>query len=161
MLMLILIVFWLWLIDWLINWLMIWLFRSAHINGYNILTSIQNRDLYIVQTIDYCFLMAMSPIWSTISSIIANRIGYFYPVSLPNLPTVFNLSILSPSRHTSTTIGQRIVGLNDRVDQDSPRSGSSCRCRIQVENWSAIYYPNGNVGMWSKSQDRRCLTFWG
>jgi hypothetical protein len=61
--------------------------------------------------------MAMSPIRSSISSIIANRIGYFYTVSLPNSPTVFNLSILSPSRRTSTIIGGRIIGLNDGVGQ--------------------------------------------
>ena len=85
------------------------------------MTSIQNHDFYIVQTIDYYLLMGMSPIRSSISSIIANRIGYFYPVSLPNLPTVFNLSILSPSRRTSTIIEGRIIGLNDGVGQSQRR----------------------------------------
>jgi hypothetical protein len=65
--------------------------------------------------------MAMSPIRSRISSIIANRIGYFSTVSLPNLPTVFNLLILSPSRRTSTIIEGRIIGLNDGEGQSQRR----------------------------------------
>src|ERR1700709_1802008 len=48
---------------------------------------------------------------------IVNRIGFFSTVSLPNLLTVFNLSILSPSRQTSTTIGGRIIGQNDGAVQ--------------------------------------------
>jgi hypothetical protein len=61
--------------------------------------------------------MAMSPIRNTTSSTTVNRIEFFFTASLPDLHTVFNLSILSPSKHTSTTIGGRIIGQNDVVDQ--------------------------------------------
>ena len=117
-------------------------YRCAPTNGCNILMSIQSHDFYIVQTIDYYLLMTTSPIRSSILSISANRIAYSYTISLLNLPTVFNLSILSPFRSTSTIIGGRIIRLNDGVGQ-SQRRGIFFAKFIRFEHRLLRHQPSG------------------